>query len=66
LKTFYCGVGGWREHQLPDGTLILTAPTGHAYTTKSGSAHLFSTLCQPTSDYTCPRTSRPAIATVAA
>jgi hypothetical protein len=24
LKTFCCGVGGWREQQLPDGTLILT------------------------------------------
>jgi hypothetical protein len=48
LKTFWCGVGGWREQQLPDGTLILTAPTGHTYTTKPGSAQLFPTLCEPT------------------
>jgi hypothetical protein len=48
LKTFYCGVGGWREQQLPDGTLILTAPTGHTYTTYPGSALLFPTLCEPT------------------
>jgi hypothetical protein len=48
LKTFYCGVGGWHEQQLPDGTLILTAPTGHTYTTKPGSALLFPTLCRPT------------------
>ena len=38
LKTFWCGVDGWREQQLPDGTLIVTAPTGHTYTTKPGSA----------------------------
>jgi hypothetical protein len=48
LKTFYCGLGGWSERQLPDGTLILTAPTGHTYTTKPGSLQLFPTLCQPT------------------
>jgi hypothetical protein len=41
-------VGGWREQQLPDGTLILTSPTGHTYTTKPGCAQLFPTLCQPT------------------
>jgi hypothetical protein len=54
LKTFYCGVGGWREQQLPDGTLILTAPTGHTYTTKPGSAQLFPTLCQPTATLWTP------------
>jgi hypothetical protein len=48
LKTFYCGVGGWREQQLPDATLILTAPTGHTYVTKPGCVQLFPTLCQPT------------------
>jgi hypothetical protein len=48
LKTFHCGVDGWREQQLPDGTLILTAPTGHTYLTKPGSLRLFPTLCQPT------------------
>ncbi|HYZ67348.1 MAG TPA: DUF222 domain-containing protein, partial [Mycobacterium sp.] len=47
LKTFYCGVGGWREQQRPDATLILTAPTGHTYTTTPGSAAQFPTLCQP-------------------
>src|SRR5262245_27796610 len=48
LMTFYCGIDGWREQQLPDGTLILTSPTGHTYTTRPGSAQLFPTLCQPT------------------
>jgi hypothetical protein len=54
LKTFYCGVGGWREQQLPDGTLILTAPTGHTYTTKPGCAQLFPTLCRPTGELHLP------------
>jgi hypothetical protein len=54
LKTFYCGVGGWREQQLPNGTLILTAPTGHTYTTKPGCAQLFPTLCQPTATLWAP------------
>jgi hypothetical protein len=48
MKTFWCGVDGWREQQLPDGTLILTSPTGHTYTTKPGSALLFPALCEPT------------------
>jgi len=54
LKTFYCGVGGWRERQLPDGTLTLTAPTGHTYPTKPGSAQLFPTLCHPTATLWAP------------
>jgi hypothetical protein len=54
LKTFYCGVGGWREQQLPDGTLILTAPTGHTYTTKPGCVQLFPTLCEPTATLWAP------------
>jgi hypothetical protein len=48
LKTFWSGVNGWRERQLPDGTVIWTAPTGHTYTTRPGSALLFPTLCEPT------------------
>lgn len=54
LKTFYCGVEGWREQQLPDGTLILTSPTGHTYTTKPGSALLFPALCHPTATLWTP------------
>ncbi len=34
IKTFYGGPGGWSEHQLPDGTVVFTAPTGHTYTTE--------------------------------
>jgi hypothetical protein len=50
LKTFWCGVGGWRDRKLADGTVIWTSPTGHTYTTKPGSALLFPTLCLPTGE----------------
>jgi hypothetical protein len=48
LKTFWCGPGGWRDRQLPDGTVIWTAPTGHNYSTYPGSTMLFPSLCIPT------------------
>jgi hypothetical protein len=34
LKTFYAGARGWADRQLPDGTVIWTAPSGQVYTTK--------------------------------
>ncbi len=48
LKTFWNGAKGWRDRQLPDGTIVWTSPTGHTYTTYPGSKHLFPQLCQPT------------------
>jgi hypothetical protein len=42
VKTFW----GWREKQLPDGTLILSSPSGQCYVTTPGSALLFPSLCQ--------------------
>ncbi|EFP16678.1 13E12 repeat family protein, partial [Mycobacterium tuberculosis SUMu002] len=36
---------GWRDQQLPDGTLILTSPSGHTYVSTPGSALLFPSLC---------------------
>jgi Domain of unknown function (DUF222) len=48
LKTFWQGLGGWLDRQLPDGTVIWTSPTGHTYVTYPGSLHPFPTLCQPT------------------
>jgi hypothetical protein len=39
---------------MPDGTLILTAPTGHTYTIKPGSVVLFSALCRPTGTLWAP------------
>ncbi len=44
IKTFW----GWRDQQLPDGTLIWTAPSAHTYVTTPGSALLFPALCTPT------------------
>lgn len=44
LKTFW----GWRDEQLPDGTLIWTSPVGDRYVTTPGSALLFPALCVPT------------------
>ncbi len=48
LKTFWNGAGGWRDRQLPDGTVVWTSPTGHTYVTYPGSLHLFPRLCLPT------------------
>ena len=41
LKTFWTGIGGWADRQLPDGTVIWTAPSGHTYTTLPGSRIFF-------------------------
>ena len=37
MKTFWTGIGGWADEQLPDGTLIWTGPSGRTYTTRPGS-----------------------------
>jgi hypothetical protein len=49
LKTFY-GFFGWTDRQLPDGTVEITAPTGHTYRTESHGGALFPALAQPTAD----------------
>jgi hypothetical protein len=46
LKTFW----GWRDQQLPDGTVIWTLPGGDTYVTTPGSAWLFPGLCAPTGE----------------
>ena len=51
VKTFW----GWRDQQLPDGTLILTAPSGQTYVTTPGSSLLFPHLCAPTGTLTPPQ-----------
>ena len=50
LKTFW----GWLDQQLPDGTIIWTAPSGQTYTTHPGSRLLFPTLCRPTAPVNAP------------
>ncbi|GBE68118.1 hypothetical protein MFM001_45800 [Mycobacterium sp. MFM001] len=54
LKTFYTGLGGWADRQLPDGTVIWTAPTGHTYTTTPGGAVYFPILADPTGELVLP------------
>jgi hypothetical protein len=54
IKTFYGGPGGWSEEQLPDGTVILTAPTGHAYPTEAHGAAMFPALGQSTGELPIP------------
>jgi hypothetical protein len=44
VKTFL----GWRDHQLPDGTVEWLSPTGQRYTTHPGSRLQFPALCRPT------------------
>ena len=41
LKTFWTGIDGWADQQLPDATVIWTAPSGHTYTTLPGSQIFF-------------------------
>jgi hypothetical protein len=48
VKTFWGGPRGWRDRQLPDGTVMWTSPSGHIYTTQPGSRLLFPSLCLPT------------------
>ena len=50
LKTFW----GWRDIQLPDGTVIWILPDGHIYVTTPGSALLFPSLCAPTGELPQP------------
>ncbi|WP_179960863.1 HNH endonuclease signature motif containing protein [Mycolicibacter hiberniae] len=51
VKTFW----GWRDQQLPDGTVILTSPSGQTYVTTPGSALVFPQLCAPTGDLPAPQ-----------
>ena len=53
LKTFWAG---WKDCQLPDGTVIWTSPTGQTHTTKPGSALHFPSLCAPTGTLNPPDT----------
>ena len=48
IKTFCVGPVGWSDRQLPDGTVVLTAPTGHVYATEPHGAAMFPVLGQPT------------------
>jgi hypothetical protein len=44
LKTFHGGPGGWRDEQLPDGTIVWTSPTGREYRSTPAGYDLFPQL----------------------
>jgi hypothetical protein len=50
VKTFW----GWRDKQLPDGTVVWTSPTGHQYITKPGGSLFFPALAVPTGALVVP------------
>jgi hypothetical protein len=52
LKTFWAGPDGWRDHQLPDGTVVWTDPHEQTHVTRPGSYALFPQLCKPTAPVT--------------
>jgi hypothetical protein len=56
LKTFW----GWRDEQLPDGTVIWRLPDGHTCVTTPGSALLFPGLCASTGVVPVPSPPSPA------
>ncbi|MED5816626.1 HNH endonuclease, partial [Mycolicibacterium sp. 050232] len=56
IKTF---CPGWSDRQLPDGTVEITTPTGHTYTTEPHGAGMFPTLGQPTGDLNLPEPEAP-------
>jgi hypothetical protein len=62
LKTFWAGRNGWRDDQLPDGTVIWTDPHGRTHTTRPGSYGLFPKLCRPTAPVTLSAAQRAAAA----
>jgi Domain of unknown function (DUF222) len=59
LKTFCGGADGWRDRQLPDGTIVWISPRGQTYTTYPGSRILFPPLCRPTAPVTISPTAAP-------
>jgi hypothetical protein len=60
IKMFHTGPGGWTDEQLPDGTVILTARTGHTYTTEPHGAGMFPALAQSTGELPVPTLAEPA------
>ncbi len=51
VKTF---CAGWSDRQLPDGTVEITSPTGHTYTTEPHGAGMFPALGTPTGELNLP------------
>lgn len=55
LKTFWTGATGWRDKQLPDGTVIWTSPSGRTYRTLPGCKLLIPALSVPTGTLLTPQ-----------
>ncbi|WP_242453561.1 HNH endonuclease signature motif containing protein [Mycolicibacterium sp. P9-64] len=47
IKTFHDGPSGWRDEQFPDGTVVLTSPTGRVYRSTPAGAELFPQTHRP-------------------
>ncbi len=56
LKTFWTGIGGWKDEQLADGTLIWTSPSGATYTTQPGCRLFFPAWNVTTAELPPPQT----------
>ncbi len=59
MKTFWTGLGGWADEQLPDGTVVWTSPSGTTYTTQPGSRLFFPTWNVTTAALPPPATDPP-------
>jgi hypothetical protein len=59
FKTFCAGPAGWKELQLPDGTIVWTSPRGRSYTTQPLGAQFFPQLAMPTETLTLSATGPP-------
>ena len=59
MKTFWTGIGGWVDQQLPDGTVIWTAPSGATYTTHPGSRLFFPAWNVTSAELPPPQTQPP-------
>jgi hypothetical protein len=59
LKTFWGGPGGWSDAQLPDATVIWTAPDGRTYATRPGSRLFFPSFDPSTADLPPPTSDPP-------
>lgn len=55
LKTFL----GWMDRQLPDGTIVLTSPSGRTYTTSPTGARFFPQFATPTETLSLPNSPPP-------
>mgnify|MGYP001947183910 FL=1 len=54
IKTFFSGPDGWREQQMPDGTMLFISPSGRRYITKPQGALFFPQLATPTETLRIP------------